>query len=100
MTMVEAMLAGVPVISSDTGIAGELLIDGRNGYVFPPASRDTKEVENQLFAKMTKLIMHPELRQRFSEVAARDARKHTYPSHGAYLKAYQEGVISALARHA
>ncbi len=96
MTMVEAMLAGMPVISSDTGIAGSLLIDGRNGYVFPLGAGNAKEAENQLFTKMTKLIMHPELREQFGEAAARDARKHAYPSHGAYLKAYQEGVLSAL----
>ncbi len=94
MTMVEAMLAGVPVISTDTGIAGDVLIDGRNGFVFRTGDSDA------LLAKMTKMILHPELRQRFGDTAARDARKHTYPSHGAYLKAYQEGVISALARHA
>lgn len=99
MTMVEAMLAGVPVIASDTGIAGELLIDGRNGYVFPLAAHNKKEAEDQLFAKMTKLIMHPELRKQFGEAAARDARKHAYPSHGAYLKAYREGVMMALSTH-
>ncbi len=99
MTMVEAMLAGVPVISSDTGIAGDLLVDGRNGYVFPLTARDSKEAENQLFTKMTKLIMHPELRKQFGENAARDARKHAYPSHGAYLKAYREGVMMALLAH-
>jgi len=98
MTMVEAMLAGVPVVASDTGIAGELLIDGRNGFVFPLSARDTKEAENQLFAKMSKLILHPELRRKFAETAARDARKHAYPSHGAYLKAYQEGVMMTLSR--
>lgn len=110
MTMVEAMLAGVPVISSDTGIAGELLIDGRNGYVFSRSHESSggvasgavglKEAENQLFTKMTKLIMHPELRKQFGEHAARDARKHAYPSHAAYLKAYREGVLMALDRHA
>lgn len=89
MTMVEAMLAGVTVISSDAGIAGDLLIDGRNGYIFRVGD------EAQLFAKMTKLIVHPELRKQFGEVAARDARKHTCPSHEAYLKAYQEGVMMA-----
>lgn len=102
MTMVEAMLAGVPVIASDTGIAGDLLIDGRNGYVFSRgdgAHGGAEEAENQLFAKMTKLIVHPELRKQFGEHAARDARKYTYPSHGAYLKAYQEGVMMALSTH-
>lgn len=93
MTMVEAMLAGVPVIATDTGIAGELLKDGRNGYVFRVGD------EGQLFIKMTKLVMHPELRRQFGEAAARDARKHSYPSHAAYLKAYQEGVLMALSAY-
>ncbi|MDO8493193.1 MAG: glycosyltransferase [bacterium] len=35
MTVIEALSAGTPVVMSDVGCAGEVLIHGKNGLVFP-----------------------------------------------------------------
>lgn len=34
-TVIEAMAAGLPVVMTDVGLAGEVLIDGKNGAVIP-----------------------------------------------------------------
>ncbi len=58
LTIQEAMLAGVPVITSDLGGMSELIQDGVNGLTFRPRDAD------DLRAKMLRLIQDTSLRQR------------------------------------
>ncbi len=58
LTIQEAMLAGVPVITSDLGGMSELIQDGVNGLTFRPRDAD------DLRAKMLRLIQDTSLRRR------------------------------------
>lgn len=76
LTIQEAMLAGVPVLTSDLGGMSELVQDGVNGLTFRPRDPD------DLQAKMVRLIrdasLRRQLRPRSDEVKdlATSAREH------------------------
>lgn len=52
--LVEAMAAGVPVLTTDAGGAGEFIVNGKNGYL---VRREVEEMGRKLHKLM---IMHPE----------------------------------------
>ena len=54
--IVEAMAAGLPIITADQGCIKESVIDGKNGFIIP--KRDAKAVA----AKINYLIKHPDVR--------------------------------------
>ncbi len=60
-TILEAGLAGLPVIASDVGGIGEIIEDGKSGILVEP-----KNIE-QLIAALTSLIDSPEKRKKFGE---------------------------------
>lgn len=60
MVIIEAASYGLPVIMTDVGCAGEVIVDGRNGLVV-----DTANVE-QLVGAMEKVISNPDLRTSLS----------------------------------
>lgn len=59
----ESFNAGVPVVASDIGGVGELVEDGKNGFLFPPGSREAllqalKKIDEQkevFFASQTRI---------------------------------------------
>ena len=63
--IVEAMAAGLPVISTDEGAIVESVIHGKNGYIVDP-----KNV-NDFAARLTALIVDPDLRKEFGEAGRR-----------------------------
>lgn len=63
--IVEAMCAGLPVISTDHAAIRESVIDGVNGYLVP--KKDAKAVAE----KIRYLIAHPEERKRMGEESRR-----------------------------
>ena len=60
-SVLEAMLFGVPVVSTNVGIVPEMIIDGNNGFISP--IKDFKD----LAAKIKILLDDEELRKTFSE---------------------------------
>ena len=58
LMLVEAVKAGIPVITRNTGIASEIVIEGKNGYIY----ENDEELEDYL----GRLINSQELRQKLS----------------------------------
>lgn len=59
--IVEALAAGLPIISTDQGAITESVIDNHNGYIVPSAS------PSNLAAAIKKLVLNPELRLSMGE---------------------------------
>ena len=55
LAVIEALTAGLPVIMTDTGCAGEVVIDGKTGFVAPVGD------EKALVTKMRFVLEHREL---------------------------------------
>lgn len=64
----EAMLAGIPSVTTDVGAVGEVLKDGVHGYVVPLDDRVMFE------EKLQKLIADRDLQKRMGEAAKQDVR--------------------------
>lgn len=60
-SIVEAMAAGLPVISTDKGAITESVIDGRNGFIIEPGHPE------QIAEKIQLLIENEELRKKMGE---------------------------------
>ena len=60
MAVAEAVAAGLPVISTRTGCATEMVEDGHSGFLVPVGDR------NSMTSALNKLILDPELRMRFA----------------------------------
>ena len=63
LVVLEAMRAGLPVITSDVGALPEVVIEGKTGFVIPP--KDPEE----LARKILRLVKNPELRRRMGEAS-------------------------------
>jgi glycosyltransferase involved in cell wall biosynthesis len=59
LMLVEAVKAGIPVITRNTGIAPEIVIEGKNGYIY--------QNDEQLEDYLGQLINSQELRQKLSD---------------------------------
>ena len=57
-TAIEAMACGCPLVMSDVGLAGEILINGENGLVFQAGD------QNGLVISMARILAEPGLRER------------------------------------
>ena len=56
--IVEAMAAGLPIITTDQGCIKESVIDGKNGFIIPKRDPDS------IAEKIIHLIEHPEVKER------------------------------------
>ena len=92
MSVIEAGLFGVPVVSTDVGVAGEVLVDGKNSYIVSVG--DTMGVT----ARISELIVHNEKRSVLSQ-ALREDIAVLIPSPDAYTTAYVVGITGALNTH-
>ena len=69
--IVEAMAAGLPIISTDKGAIIESVIDGINGYIVPSGDPDA------IAERLHKLITEPGLRSAMS-VASKKAYQNGF----------------------
>jgi glycosyltransferase involved in cell wall biosynthesis len=60
---VEALALGTPLVATDVGGVGEVVVDGVNGLLVPPGSADA------FGEALARLLSSPELRARLSEGA-------------------------------
>ncbi len=89
MVIIEAGTAGLPIIMTDVGCAGELIKDGESGIVIPP--KDEKAVAEA----MKRILTDPELRERVSVGATHAVR--ALPSFERVLPDYSKNWERALA---
>ena len=88
MVVVEAAQYGLPIIMTDVGLAGELVIDGLSGLVVPIGDSDT------LSAAIKKLIKDEKLRERLGTAAKQKASELL--SWEKTLELYQAGWQKAI----
>jgi len=69
LTIIEAMLAGVPVVATDVGGVDELVVDGETGFLI--RGLDPEAAERALL----KLLADGELRRRLGEAGRKRARE-------------------------
>ncbi len=81
---IEAMRAGLPVVSSNEGSIPEMVIDGLNGYIVDP-----KNIE-QLADRVLRLIEDPELRNKMGK-AGRKIYENSFTIN-AYEKRLEQGL--------
>ena len=69
IALIEAQLAGLPVVATDVGSTSEVIDSGKTGYV---VSKDREK----LTAKLGVLIDNQALRTKFGKLAIANAEKH------------------------
>jgi glycosyltransferase involved in cell wall biosynthesis len=72
ISLIEAQLAGVPVIALDVGSIAEVVQDGKTGYLLP-------EFDNEFIKKLRKLLKDKRLRNQFGKSAKKRAKKEFDP---------------------
>jgi len=82
LVLVEAMACGLPIVTTDVGCAGEVLVDDEHGYIIP--------IEDvwALTDRLRSLITDPEKRKRFGEAGRRTAARMALSSEVEYIKAW------------
>lgn len=81
LSALEAMAMGVPAVLSDVGGAREMVIDGTNGYLYPPE-------DAQRFGSAVKRLLDPQARTAAGQAARRlVVERYT---HDRMVQAYEE----------
>jgi glycosyltransferase involved in cell wall biosynthesis len=92
MALVEAAASGLPAVTTDVGVAAELLINGQNGFICPVGDAKC------LTEKILQLIEDNELRQRFSQGLKDNFPTTLFPTKENYLALYKRSVEDALGK--
>ena len=87
-TVVEAMAAGLSVIMTDVGLAGELLIDDLDGKVVPIGN------EKALAAAISELADNPAKREEFKSSGLKLLEK--WPAKKEYLEKYKNFLLNVI----
>lgn len=69
MSVIEAMLTGLPVVATDTRGPREQVVDGQTGFLVPPMQSPP------LAAVLRRLVEEPALRARMGEAGLKRARE-------------------------
>jgi len=69
LVLLEAMMAGLPIIATNNGGIPEIIEDGKNGILVPP--KDAQAIAENI----EKILSSPELRKKMSEKNQEDVRK-------------------------
>lgn len=91
MSMIEAGLLGVPVVTTDVGIAHEVIINNKNGYVCPVGDKAC------ITRSIMELIAHNEKRHEFG-AALRDDIERSIPPFDEYVDMYVKDLRDILVR--
>ncbi|MES2437251.1 MAG: glycosyltransferase [Patescibacteria group bacterium] len=83
MTLVEAGLSDLPIVTSDVGIAGDVLIDNKNAMVCPVGDHSC------FVQKLSALVEDPLLRDRIRKNVAQDVAASLPQSHEDYVAKYK-----------
>ncbi len=90
MTLVEATVCHCPTVSSDVGIAGQILHNGTESFVCPVGDADS------FFEHICALIENPALRTLFVHESRRRLDEIIIQDKKAYLELYRKNIESAL----
>lgn len=88
-TVVEAQLAGVPIVATDLGSVRELVDHGRSGLLIPPGEPAT------LYGAVAKLLRDPAQSAKLVEAGRRAAAVHTLDRHAAAVEAVYQEILGA-----
>lgn len=88
MAVIEAMASGCPVIMTDVGLAGEVLVDKKDGLVVPVKNK------KKLTEAILSLIKNADLRKNLTENAKKILS--LWPTKEEYLRAYRESWADSL----
>ncbi|MBI2640379.1 MAG: glycosyltransferase family 4 protein [Candidatus Sungbacteria bacterium] len=81
-TAIEAMAAGVPMVMTDVGLAGEAARDGKNGRVIPVGDR------NAMLEAVVEMYRDPEQRLRYGRAGLETIRNLETRTEEEYFKKY------------
>lgn len=84
LVAMEAMAAGLPLVMTDVGLAGEVVREGVNGRVVPVGDQPA------FLDAVHDLYRHPEKRRAFTEAARRSVTEMKQQSEREYLELYQK----------
>lgn len=90
MVIIEAATAGLPIIMTDVGCAGEFILQGKSGLIIPPND------QNALNEAMRQIIQNEKIRRELSVGAT--AALALLPSFDTILLKYKENWERALTR--
>ena len=90
IAVVEAMLAGLPVVLANAGAHPELITDGVHGVFYPGGD------DRRLAQKILELLDQPDKRRRLGDAARETARARFAPGH--YVSGYDAIIDDVLAR--
>jgi len=82
LVLVEALAAGLPVVTTDVGCVGEVIYDGVHGFVVPP--RD----EKSFAIALEKMILDQQLKRKMGEAGKTTARELQIISEELFAKAW------------
>jgi len=68
--LLEAMACGLPIVATDVGGNGELILNGKGGYLVPPKN------PSRLYRSLKKLIENPELRDEMGQFNKNYVRRY------------------------
>jgi UDP-glucose:(heptosyl)LPS alpha-1,3-glucosyltransferase len=87
--VLEALAAGLPVVSSNLNGSAEIIDNGRNGFVLPVTEHST-EVEKQWLTVIARLAADPDERQHIGRHARKLAQQHSLE---AYVDAFESYLL-------
>lgn len=86
--VVEAMAAGLAIVMTDVGLAGEVVRDGENGRVVPPGSADAMR------GAIAEMYRDPGRRAALAAAGQRTAREMRPETEDEYLALYKRTFVS------
>lgn len=88
LTIIEALSCGCPVVSSDAGIAGEMILEGDNGFICPV------DDINCFIRKIVEIMEMPGLKERLSVNSKAIVSERLTETKESYLEKYRATLKS------
>jgi len=90
LTIAEALLSGTPVLTSDVGVAPEIVIEGKNGFVCEPKDEDC------FYKKIDLILDKPEIYQNIKKYMEENKYTHKYADPDLYERVFVANITQAL----
>lgn len=90
LTIAEALLSGTPVLTSDVGVAPEIVLEGKNGWICNPLDKACFE------AKLDDIVSNQEAYTNTQKYLKNTPYKHLYANKEEYGQVFTDNIKSAL----